>query len=332
MTEPDGSRFQLFETVHESVLDNSVSVLVNERQWTEVEFFNENDNGFYYTIDYDENYKAIIRFADDIRGRIPAFGAQIVIRYRYGGGERGLVDAGYMSQVINVTSSTVPGAIPVTMTNYTNSEGGEGAESIEAIKHKLPLWVKAQDRCVTGGDYAVMSEMFSTSYNGRIGKALAVLRHSGCAGNIIDVYVLQLDANDKLKTARTILKQGLAEHLDSKKMLTDYVCIKDAGQVFQNISVNVAVKRFNAQHQKNVHDIVQERVAEFFALERWSIGQPLMKTDFVRYISNMPEISTVTVEFASNTQNLTGDNDSVAVDFWKIIRPGNVNINVELVD
>lgn len=326
----DGSKFQSFLIQNNNVLEGSIDVLVNNQKWTQVEFFNENDNNNYYRVEYDENFRALIIFGDDVKGRIPPQGSEIVISYRYGGGSRGNITVGYINQIVNITSDAVPGPIPLTITNYTKGEGGEEAESINEIKSKLPLWVKAQNRAVTGEDYSFLSESFSTLYHGRIGKAVAVLRNSGCSGNIIDIYALQLDTETTLKTANETLKRELANFMQSKKMLTDFICVKDASQVFQNININVTINKFYLEFRKDIFDRVQSVVNQFFDLNRWKIGQPLKKHDLVQQLNSIPNIASVSVDFAENSQNLVDDPDSVVVDFWKIIRPGNININIDI--
>jgi hypothetical protein len=326
----DGTKFQTYQVDNNSVLDGSVRVFVNNNQWKQVDFFSDNDNGPYYRVEYDESYKATIIFADDVKGKIPPQGSNIVIQYRYGGGPRGNVSVGYINQIANVTSSLIPGAIPVNINNYTQGEGGENSESIDEVKTKLPLWVKAQNRAVSGEDYSFMSESFSTLYHGRVGKAKAILRNSGCSGNIVDIYVLQLDSNDTLKTSNSTLKRELKNFLLGKKMLTDFVCIKDASQVFQNININILINKFYYEFKKDIYDKVVDKVNSFFTLEKWSIGQPLKKQDLVQWLNSISNVSSVEVSFSANNQNLTADNDNIVVDFWKIIRPGNVVINVEL--
>lgn len=328
----DGSRFQYFQVGNDSVLEGSITVLVNNQRWTEVEFFTDVDNGPYYKIEYDENYRASILFADDSKGKIPPNGAGIAVNYRYGGGERGNIDIGYLNQIVNVTSDLVPGPVPVTITNYTKGENGEKAEDINELKTKLPLWVKSQNRAVSGEDYSFLAESFSTLYHGRIGKAKAVLRNSGCSGNIIDIYVLQFDSGSSLITANNTLKRELATFFGSKKMLTDFICIKDASQVFQNININLTVNKFYSEFKKDIHDKTLETVNNFFGLERWFIGQPLKKHDLIQYLNQIPNIVSTSVELTYNSQNLVTDPDSVVVDFWKIIRPGNINISIDTVD
>lgn len=326
-----GIRNQSYFISTQNILENSIEVYVNNQKWINVDFFNENDNGPYYLIEYDEKYRVLILFADDVKGKIPPAGAKISVNFRYGGGSRGNISTGYINQIANITSNLIPGSIPVVVTNYTKGEGGENAESINEIKSKLPLWNKAQNRAVSGEDYSFLAEKFSTIYHGRIGKAIAVLRNSGCSGNIIDIYVLQQETEKTLITANSVLKRELLNYMNSIKMLTDYVCIKDAGQVFQNININVEVNKFYFEFKKDINDRVIETVNDFFDLNKWRIGQPLKKYDLIQYLNSIPNITSVDIEFVANNQNLISSTDNLLVDFWKIIRPGNINISVNMV-
>ena len=328
----DGTKYQTVLTSENSILEGSIKVTVNNQIWSQVDFFNENDNGSYYRVEYNENYQALIIFADDVKGRIPPQGSNINISYRYGGGSRGNIPAGFINQIINVTSDDVPGPVPVVVTNYTAGEGGESAESIDEIKSKIPLWMKAQNRAVTGEDYSFLSESYSTLYHGRIGKAKAVLRNSGCSGNIIDIYVLQLDSEDSLKTANSTLKKELGSFMLGKKMLTDFICIKDASQVFQDMNINVEIDRFYLEFKKDIYDRVIDKINDFFSLEKWAIGDSMRKYDLVQYLNSIKNISSVNVELVYNSQNLVQGADAVVVDFWKIIRPGTLNISINTIN
>ena len=328
----DGTKYQTVLTSENGILEGSIKVTVNNQIWSQVDFFNENDNGSYYRVEYNENYQALIIFADDVKGRIPPQGSNINISYRYGGGSRGNIPAGFINQIINVTSDDVPGPVPVVVTNYTAGEGGESAESIDEIKSKIPLWMKAQNRAVTGEDYSFLSESYSTLYHGRIGKAKAVLRNSGCSGNIIDIYVLQLDSEDSLKTANSTLKKELGSFMLGKKMLTDFICIKDASQVFQDMNINVEIDRFYLEFKKDIYDRVIDKINDFFSLEKWAIGDSMRKYDLVQYLNSIKNISSVNVELVYNSQNLVQGADAVVVDFWKIIRPGTLNISINTIN
>ncbi len=328
----DGSKFQRFDGTDNNILEGSVKIYINGSQWYQVEFFDEQDNGPYYLVHYDENFRPTIIFGDDVRGRIPPADSEIRIEYRYGGGERGNISVGYIQQTLNITSDEVPGSVPVDITNYTAAEGGESAEELDSIKLKLPLWTKAQNRAVSGEDYSFLAESFATLYNGRIGKAKAVLRNSGCSGNIIDIYILQIDGINKLKTANPTLKAKLIEELDSKKMLTDYTCIKDASQVFQNISISIGINKFNSENRKEIHESIQDNIDQFFSLARWSIGQPLKKSDLINFINTNTNIVSIDAELEQNNQNLSSGSDELIVDFWKIIRPGNISIGIQSIE
>jgi len=328
----DGSKFQTISPVQSNVLDGSIQVTVNNQRWYQVDFFSDSDCGPYYMVEYDENYRTMIMFADDVKGKIPPQGSDIVINYRFGGGSRGNINAGYINQIMNVTSDIVPGPVPVNIRNYTSGQGGENAETIEEIKSKIPLWNKSQNRAVSGEDYSFLAESFSTLYHGRVGKALAVLRNSGCSGNIIDLYVLQMDTETTLKTANSTLKGDLTNFINSKKMLTDFVCIKDASQVFQNININISVSKFYYEFKKDIYDKIVQAVSDFFDLNRWRIGQPLKKYDLVQYLNSIPNIASISIAFVANSQNLVSDPDMLVVDFWKIVRPGIMNINIDTVN
>lgn len=326
----DGSRHQSFSTNNNSVIENSIEVFVNNQKWTKVDFFTEQDNGLYYKVNFENDYTATIMFSDDIRGRIPPNGSQIVVNYRNGGGTRGNISVNKINQTANISSTQVPSALPISISNYTQGSGGVNLETIDEIKYNLPLWLKSQDRAVTGEDYTVLAENFYTPYNGSIGKSIATLRNSGCAGNIIDIYVLQKLSESELTTANSILKNKLKEFIESKKCLTDYIVIKDAAQVYQNIAINVKISSSFAKLQKDIEEKISEKMDEFFKLNKWYIGKSLNKQDLLKELNSISNDVSIDVVFLENNQNISSDNNIIKVDFWKIIRPGIININIDV--
>ncbi len=88
------------------------------------------------------------KFGDDVRGRIPERGVQIVARqYRYGGGRAGNVRPGAIAGL----PQSLPGIKGVT--NYRRALGGADVQSKEDMKRRAPIALRSQNRAVTATDF-----------------------------------------------------------------------------------------------------------------------------------------------------------------------------------
>jgi hypothetical protein len=96
----------------------------------------------------------------------------------------------------------------------------------------------------SGSDYKNFANLFTTSYNGTMGKANAVLRHSGCSANIIEFYILVKLDNFNLAKANSQFKYEFQDYMNDKKMLTDYISLKDGEIIYVDIAINVVLDKY----------------------------------------------------------------------------------------
>ena len=196
-----------------------------------------------------------------------------------------------------------------------------------------------QERVVSGSDYKAFADQFASPYHGTIGKSIAVLRNQGCAGNIIDLYILAngtVNGISDLEPANTQLKNDLITALNNVKMLTDFVCVKDGVVVYVEISITATLNQLYKKYQNEVQQNIQNIVAQFFSINNWDYGQTLKSIDLIKALASVQQIDDVTVTFYLqdnyNSTNPTFNNTvltEVDVDFYEIIRPSiNVPINI----
>ena len=121
------------------------------RPWEEVEdFFNSGPDDRHYTLN---RTTGEIKFGNGEEGRIPLAGINNIIArfYRYGGGSRGNVGAGTLTDL-----QTFPAGVD-TVTNLWPAEGGADEESLEDTKARAPKELKARDRAVTNQDFEFLA-------------------------------------------------------------------------------------------------------------------------------------------------------------------------------
>ena len=319
-----GETNQSFVLYQSPVIYDSIRVDVDGTRWTQVDYFTDSNPRQEYRVSFDSNYEGAIQFGDGVGGAVPSQGSQIQVTYRIGGGVRGNIVTG----AINIQSGfVVPGfgvTVPITVVNYTRGEFGYDGDGIEDIRRKLPAYNKAQDRAVTGEDYKALAELFVTPTNGQIGKATVVLRNSGCAGNVIDLYILSLDGTDGLINSNDQMKVELQSYFEEKKMISDYLCIKDGVVKFVDVLVDLNVNKFYRKFSAEITQKVNQRLALFFSLSNWEYGKPLRSTEIIQSLADIKEINSINLTFTTSDPSETGDIISAA--YYEVIRSDNINI------
>lgn len=312
-----GQTLQSVSTTKDSVIYDSISVKVDGILWERVDYFTDSQPRREYRVEFDPSYRAYIMFGNNRAGLSPPKGAQIEVSARTGGGVRGNIVTGYVEYQ---TQEQVLGQIlniPVTFRNYTKGDHGYDGDTIEEIRRKLPAYLRTQDRAVTGLDYKSLTDQFVTPYHGQIGKSTATLRHHGCAGNVVDIYVLARDGNFGLQEAGEGLKKDLVDMLEEKKMMTDYICIKDGQIVEVDVFVEAKLSRINKKFDQEIKVNIENKINEFFSLKNWEFGQMLRESDLIKALAAVKQVESFDVTFTTNS----GSGNSVDAKFYEIIRP-----------
>lgn len=321
----NGEILQSYTTRFESVIYDSVIVRVDGVMWERVDYFSDSQPRKEYRVEIDSNYRSYIMFGNNRAGLSPANGSRIEITYRIGGGVIGNIVTGFVEAQRQVEVFGTEFNVPVFLRNYTKGEYGYDGDTIEDIRRKLPLYLRTQNRAVTGSDYKTLTDQFVTPYHGQIGKSTATLRNHGCAGNVIDIYILSNAGNQMLEEASDELKMDLSEMLEEKKMMTDLICIKN-GQVLEvDVSVEVTISRINRKFEQEIKEKLSIRTNEFFSLNNWEFGQNLREADLIKDLSFVKEPQGFDIVFTTNDENNSGS--LVLAKYYEIIRPNEINIS-----
>lgn len=306
------------------VISDSIQVAVDGVTWNEVEFFTDSQPRREFRVEFDSTYSAFVIFGNNRAGLIPSLGSAIQITYRVGGGTIGNIVSGFVQSQTVIPVAGFQFSVPVSFTNYTKGEFGYDGDTIEDIRRKLPAYARTQDRAVTGLDYKTLSDQFATPYFGQIGKSTAVLRNYGCAGNIIDIFVLAKLGTDGLTLASDDLKNALTDELDLKKMLTDFVCLRDGIIISTDVSIDLTLDKFFRKFEDEIKTRVLRRTNNFFSLINWDYGKTLLETDLIKNLSDVKEISHIDITFTTNDPDNSGQ--TVVAKYNEIIRPDDIQI------
>ncbi|MEB3216071.1 MAG: putative baseplate assembly protein [Nostocales cyanobacterium 94392] len=223
--------------------------------WEEVEdFFNSSASDRHYTLN---RTTGEITFGDGEEGRIALAGINIVVRYyRYGGGARGNVGAGMITNL----QSSAPGVDKVI--NYWAAEGGADEELIQDTKARAPKEIKARSRAVTNQDFAFLAQQ---TPGVRIRRAYTLpLYHPQFPDTpvpgAITVIVIP-DSKDPKPIPSEAIMQAVCAYLNRHRLLTTevfiappkYVQVKIEATVLARPTANPAAVKTNIETILNTY-------------------------------------------------------------------------------
>ena len=326
ITSGNGEINQTVKIQRSPVIYGSIRVKVNGVSWEEVEYFTDSQPRREYRVEFNSEYQAFVIFGNNRAGLLPSKGSVIEVTHRIGGGEAGNIITGFIDVQKSFNVPNVPFKVPASFRNFTSGRFGYDGDVIEDIKRKLPQYIRLQNRAVTGLDYKYMSDLFVTPHQGQIGKSTAVLRNHGCAGNVVDLYVLARKNQDDLEEAGNELKVALEEEIDSKKMLTDYICIRDGSIILTDVTIDLVSDKINRPFEEQIIERVNRRINSFFKLTEWEFGDDLTEADIVKALADVKEIKSMDITFTTDDDDNSGD--FVTARFFEIIRLDGVTINI----
>ena len=265
----------------------------------------------------------------------------LTIKYAYGGGLDNNVNSGEITDITSISfeiqDSLLSSALvqdakdSVSFTNSIPAKGGSAGQTVREVRESALAHFQAQQRNVTKEDYIVRAYSLPAKY-GSIAKVHFVqddqLNKSADvadlervideddigstvlslqAGRIpnplaMNMYTLGYDSSKKLTPLSQTVKNNLKTYISQYRMVTDAVNIKDAYVINIGVQFGILTKvGFNKQ------DILLRCVAavqDFFNIDRWQIGQPIVLGDIAYEISLVDGVATVVPPKENNPNNL----------------------------
>jgi hypothetical protein len=228
----------------------------------------------------------------------------LTVRYLTGGGIESNVPANTINAIVNTPVFLTPNLNNVTANSIVNSiavnnalaaDGGQDGDTVEEIRQNSISNFASQLRNVTADDYLVRALSLPSQY-GVIAKAYiepvkAQNVSSGEIPSTLDLYVLSYDSNNNLRICSNTLKQNLSTYLSQYRVIGDSVRIKDGFII--NIGVNFEIV---VLPDYNNNDVLLECINSlkgYFAIDKWSINQPIILRDLYIILDQIDGIQTV---------------------------------------
>ena len=234
----------------------------------------------------------------------------LTVEYLVGGGATSNVPANSLTNLYSGNISTFGSNLDpaleastiasLTFNNSKPAEGGGDGDSNEEIRKNAIAQYPTQLRTVTKDDYAIRALSLPAKY-GTVSKVYVTNEASISTNrltaeqkydsNLLTLYILSKDSNNKLIQADPAMKQNLSTYLAEYRMLTDGVAIKDAFVI--NIGINFDVILQPNYNNRLVINNCISALTDYFNIDKWQLNQPIILNNVRNVIDNVEGVQTV---------------------------------------
>ena len=245
----------------------------------------------------------------------------LTVTYKYGGGISHNTPSSTVRSIdsVNITldESTLSSNLVATtkasvaINNTIPATGGRDAESVLEVRQNALAYFQSQGRAVTKEDYIARVYALPARY-GNIAKAYIVqdvqLDNTNVenTGNInpfaLNLYVLGYNSSKQLTNLNDGVKTNIQTYLSQFRMITDAINIKNAFVINIGVQFNILTK-VGYNKQEVVLRAIQ-KIREFFQIDKWQIGQPIILADLSYQISLTEGVSAVVPPTEDNPNGL----------------------------
>ncbi len=251
------------------------------------------------------------------------------IKYAFGGGIDDNVNTNEASELSSAeyeiqddllqTSLVDEAKNSVSMVNPKPATGGSAGESIREVRENALAYFQSQQRAVTKEDYIVRAYSLPPKFGNiakvhlvqddqlnkttgidnldrqitstDVGKTIKQLQVRTPNPLAMDMYTLGFNSQKQLSPLNQTVKENLKTYLSQYRLVTDAINIKDAYVI--NIAVNFAILTKVGFNKNEVLLNCISRVQDFFDIDRWQIGQPIILSDISYELSLVDGVSSV---------------------------------------
>jgi len=251
-------------------------------------------------------------------GQIPA-NTTLTVTYLVGGGLGANVSSNTITEKGTLNMISNPG-VNVGLSDFCQQSlisnnieaagGGGSGETTEEIRMNTMAHFAAQQRTVTKNDYLIRTLSMPAKL-GSIAKAYItqddqitpLTTEPNRIPNplALNLYTLGYDQNKKLTNLNVATKTNLATYLEQYRMLTDAINIKNAFII--NFVLDFEITAFkNYNNQEVLLECISE-IKDYFAIDKWQINQPIIKSEVMNLIGAVRGVQTVE---SVNLENIFG--------------------------
>ncbi|HET8842958.1 MAG TPA: baseplate J/gp47 family protein, partial [Ktedonobacteraceae bacterium] len=235
-----------------------------------------------YTVDIEEDRRALLRFGFGEMGRYPQAGDAFRVTYRIGGGERGNVRADTITHVVGTEAAIL------SVRNPLPALGGTDPEALEKARERAPDAFRTQKCCVTEQDYATIARQYP-----QITNAVARLNWSGNSP-VVTLYVQR----EQGKPVDRTLEEKLGIFLDAYRPVGHTFVILGPYFVGLRVTLTVWLQRTAPRSitEKALTLLLSNTPGGFFAPDKFTFGQPVYQSQLLAAIMAVSGVERVEIE------------------------------------
>jgi hypothetical protein len=245
----------------------------------------------------------------------------LTVTYTTGGGISSNVASYSLTNVVGVNFQIDSQALDTALLNRikasvacTNPEpavGGKSQESIDEIRENALAYFAAQQRMVTAQDYVIRTYSMPSRF-GAVSKAYVIQDQQlnpDTSGTMIpnplaiNLYTLGYDGNGNFTKLNPAVKENLRTYLNSYRMLTDAVNIKDAFII--NIGIKFEIITLPEYNSNEVLLFCIDKLKSMFNKNLWQINQPIVISKIYTELDKVEGVQTVTSVKIANLYDST---------------------------
>jgi hypothetical protein len=286
----DGTEFITRRSISTTIIDDTASLIINEGGG-DVTWTNPDNNTFFESISTDEHFVWKRKWDDTIevmtgdgsQGKIPVNGATMVLEFREGGGIRGNVGIGTITQL---NDSILVGGTPVsiTVTNLAAASGGADEMNLKTAKVRGGEILRTNDRYISTNDYITGAK----SVFG-VGNAQAIRETQPGASYNVAIYIIPTGGGLPSST----LKAAVKTELETKGSIRVVPEVFDPALARIALGGTVFVLPNFIQSQVEVN--VTAALASFFQVNNVDFGQAIRESDISRAIDEVSGVDYVDI-------------------------------------
>lgn len=233
----------------------------------------------------------------------------LTVKYTTGGGITSNVPANTLTKIISVNytidSQNLDSVLlnrikaSVAVNNPAPATGGKNAETIEEIRQNAMAFFGAQQRSVTDQDYMIRAYSMPSKF-GAVAKAYVMQDQAINTDytNItnpnplaINLYTLGFDYNNTLTQLNPAVKENLKTYINSYRILTDAVNIRDA----YIINIGIAFDVITLPDYNSYEVILKcvNRLKELFDIQYWKINQPIVMSKLYTELDRVDGVQSI---------------------------------------
>lgn len=265
----------------------------------------------------------------------------LTVTYLVGGGVASNVPSNTITEItnVNIQSQNLPQATPIlnqqiinslAVNNSTAAGGGKSGESVDEIRQNTLAQFTAQNRAVTREDYIVRAYAMPPAY-GSVAKVFITPDEQNNIGTTeindtvanplaMNMFILGYDNNKNVTAVNRAVKENLKVYLDTYRMLTDSINLRDAYIV--NIGVDFDIITLPSFNANEVLLRCIESMKSYFNIDKWQINQPININEIYNELLKVEGVQTATKVSISNKNDSYSGYSDVSYDITGAIRNG----------